>query len=144
MMVIDLHFWWYETNKLTSLQCQHIRSLDDFFLDIQMDPVEIAVVGCGCTVATEPVAEISHRWNIPQVYMYIICSGMCELITQIHQTGALEKVNVMQFLFRMVSLNDNWFYCNAVPSLTLFHTRNANYWTSYLLYSSHMHLNWHL
>ena len=49
------------------LQCQHIRSLDDFFLDIQMDPVEIAVIGCGCTVATEPVAEISHRWNIPQV-----------------------------------------------------------------------------
>jgi hypothetical protein len=106
-----------------------------------MDPVEIAVVGCGCTVATEPVAEISHRWNIPQVYMYIICSGMYKLIMQIHQTRALEKINLAQFLFRIVSLNDNRFYCNA---LTLFHALNANYWTSYLLYSSHMHLNWHL
>jgi hypothetical protein len=65
-----------------------------------MDPVEIAVVGCGCTVATEPVAEISHRWNIPQVYMYIICSGMYELIiTQIHQTGALEKSDLMHFFY---------------------------------------------
>ena len=59
-----------EHNKLTSLQCQHIRSLDNFFDDIQMDPVEIAVVGCGCTVATEPVAEISHRWSIPQVQKF--------------------------------------------------------------------------
>lgn len=49
------------------LQCQHVRALDVFFDGIQTEPVEIAVVGCGCSVATEPVAEISHRWNIPQV-----------------------------------------------------------------------------
>ena len=48
-------------------QCQHIRALDVFFDGIQIDPVEIAVVGCGCSVATGPVAEISHRWYIPQV-----------------------------------------------------------------------------
>ena len=59
---------------LTILQCQHIRSLDEFFDGIQMDPVEIAVVGCGCSVATEPVAEISHRWNIPQVCKHDIIS----------------------------------------------------------------------
>ena len=29
---------------------------------------KIAVVGCGCSPATEPVAEISHHWNISQVY----------------------------------------------------------------------------
>ena len=39
------------------LQCKHIRSLDKFFDVIQMDPVEVAVI---CSVATEPVAEISH------------------------------------------------------------------------------------
>ena len=43
------------------------RSLDTFFEGIQSDPVKLAVVGCGCSVATEPVAEISHRWNISQV-----------------------------------------------------------------------------
>ena len=33
----------------------------------------IALLGCGCSVATEPVADISHRWNITQV-------GIIELI----------------------------------------------------------------
>ena len=30
-------------------------------------PTKLAVIGCGCSVATEPVAEISHQWNISQV-----------------------------------------------------------------------------
>ena len=30
-------------------------------------PTKLAIVGCGCSVATEPVAEISHQWNISQV-----------------------------------------------------------------------------
>ena len=29
--------------------------------------MKLAVVGCGCSIATEPVAEISHQWNISQV-----------------------------------------------------------------------------
>ena len=33
--------------------------------------MKIALIGCGCSVATEPVAEISHKWNISQVqYMH--------------------------------------------------------------------------
>ena len=45
------------------------KSLDAFFDDIllQPDSVKIALIGCGCSVATEPVAEISHKWNISQV-----------------------------------------------------------------------------
>lgn len=57
---------------LHNYQCQHVRALDVFFDGIQVDPVEIAVIGCGCSVATAPVAEISHRWNIPQVRL--ICT----------------------------------------------------------------------
>ena len=49
------------------VQCHRGRSLDTFFEGIQSDPVKLAVIGCGCSVATEPVAEISHRWNISQV-----------------------------------------------------------------------------
>ena len=49
------------------VQCHRGRSLDTFFEGIQSDPVKLAVMGCGCSVATEPVAEISHRWNISQV-----------------------------------------------------------------------------
>ena len=49
------------------MQCLRSESLDQFFNGIQSQPVKLAVVGCGCSVATEPVAEISHRWNISQV-----------------------------------------------------------------------------
>ena len=50
------------------LQCTRTDSLDVFFKDTQISAVpKIAVVGCGCSVATEPVAEISHHWNITQV-----------------------------------------------------------------------------
>ena len=50
------------------LQCTRTDSLDVFFKDIQnINEPKIAVVGCGCSVATEPVAEISHHWNISQV-----------------------------------------------------------------------------
>ena len=50
------------------VQCHRGKSLDTFFEGIRSDPVKLAVVGCGCSVATEPVAEISHRWNISQVH----------------------------------------------------------------------------
>ena len=50
------------------LQCSHTDSLAAFFKDVGSGAVpKIAVIGCGCSVATEPMAEISHYWNIPQV-----------------------------------------------------------------------------
>ena len=59
------------------VQCDHIKSLDAFFSSVVYTSDSyniIALLGCGCGVATEPVAEISHRWNITQVragnYMY--------------------------------------------------------------------------
>ena len=49
------------------MQCHHVKALDAFFEGIQSSPIKLAVIGSGCSVATEPVAEISHRWNISQV-----------------------------------------------------------------------------
>lgn len=51
------------------MQCSRTKSLDIFFDEflLQPDLVKIAIIGCGCSVATEPVAEISHKWNISQV-----------------------------------------------------------------------------
>ena len=51
-------------------QCNRGRSLDVFFDEVQSEPTKIALLGCGCSVATEPVAEISHQWNISQVFIY--------------------------------------------------------------------------
>ena len=55
--------------------------MDAFFNDVQSLPVKLAVIGCGCSVATEPVAEISHRWNISQVqvasfFLFDMCIGL--------------------------------------------------------------------
>ena len=59
-------------NILVMMQCDHEIALDTYFDGIFSEsPRKLAVVGCGCSVATEPVAEISHRWNISQVYIYI-------------------------------------------------------------------------
>ena len=55
------------------LQCTRTDSLDVFFKDTQLSSVpKIAVIGCGCSIATEPVAEISHQWNITQVATYVL------------------------------------------------------------------------
>lgn len=57
------------------MQCLRGKSLDAFFEGIQSNPVKLAVVGCGCSIATEPVAEISHHWNISQVIITIVWRG---------------------------------------------------------------------
>lgn len=44
-----------------------MRSIDTFFDGIRSSLVKIAVVGCGCSVASEPIAEIVDQWNISQV-----------------------------------------------------------------------------
>ena len=49
------------------VQCHRGRSLDAFFDAIRSKVQFISVVGCGCAPATEPVAEISHQWNMSQV-----------------------------------------------------------------------------
>lgn len=48
------------------IQCLYAKSLEAFFDEIQNDPVKLAVIGCGCSVATQPVAAIASYWNIPQ------------------------------------------------------------------------------
>ena len=49
------------------LQCNRTVALDAFFKQIVQDPVKISWIGSGCSVATEPTAEISHYYNITQV-----------------------------------------------------------------------------
>ena len=50
------------------MQCSRTESLNVFFNEVQVSYVpKIAIIGCGCSTATEPVAEISHYWNISQV-----------------------------------------------------------------------------
>ena len=55
------------TRIILHLQCNRTVALDAFFQQILQDPVKISWIGSGCSVATEPTAEISHYYNITQV-----------------------------------------------------------------------------
>ena len=80
--------------------------MDAFFDEIAFDPVKLFIVGCGCSVASEPVAEISHRWNISQVINY--------------KEVAYSEIFVSAQLFK------HW-YLNLKPSLEeghMYHTKH--------------------
>jgi len=49
------------------VQCEHTTALDALHDGVLHPPTKIAVVGAGCSVATEPTAEISHYYNLIQV-----------------------------------------------------------------------------
>ena len=57
------------------LQCARNVSLEEFFADIRSQPpARLFVIGCGCSIATEPVAEISHFWEVVMVSSTYECS----------------------------------------------------------------------
>jgi len=42
--------------------------LDAFFGEaLDAGPVNIALLGCGCSIATKAVAEVVHYWKLSQV-----------------------------------------------------------------------------
>ena len=53
------------------MQCHRTTALDSLFTQLREGPTKIAVIGAGCSVATEATAEVSHYYNITQVYNYI-------------------------------------------------------------------------
>ena len=58
----------YYTLRLDSyFQCNRTESLEALFSQILYKPTKLAVIGSGCSVATEPTAEVSHFYNISHV-----------------------------------------------------------------------------
>ena len=53
-------------------QCNRTVSLGAFHTQIINPPTKIAAIGSGCSIATEPSAEISHFYNITQVAIHDI------------------------------------------------------------------------
>ena len=50
------------------MQCDETRSLSLFFATVaEANPAVLGVLGAGCSVASEAVAQIIHHWNISQV-----------------------------------------------------------------------------
>ena len=42
-------------------------SLNALFSQLFSEPMKLGIVGSGCSVATEPTAEVSHYFNLTQV-----------------------------------------------------------------------------
>ena len=55
----------------TQHQCNRTVALNAFFKQIISGPVKMAVIGSGCSPATEPTAEVSHYYNITHVRKYM-------------------------------------------------------------------------
>ena len=49
------------------LQCNMTKAIQEFHKVVTTDSSVMAVVGCGCSSATEEVAKISQLWNVPVV-----------------------------------------------------------------------------
>ena len=49
------------------LQCNRNVALDSFFNQFRHSPTKVGWMGSGCSVATEPTAELSQFINITQV-----------------------------------------------------------------------------
>ena len=50
-----------------ALQCNNTVAFSALFDQILHKPTKVALIGSGCSVATEPTAEVSQFYNITQV-----------------------------------------------------------------------------
>ena len=67
------------------MQCTRKGALTTFFTHLFEPPEEIAVIGAGCSVASEAVAEIVDYYNLTMVEMKLFVTSyqyVCILIVQ--------------------------------------------------------------
>ena len=89
-------------------QCARTRSLNLFFTTVvDPNPPVLGLLGCGCSVASEPVAEIIHHWNISQVCMHDI---VVPVLDQVH-VHRWSWVYVCSWSFILIIINEGYRYC---------------------------------
>jgi hypothetical protein len=54
-------------SKPIVIQCDRTTSLQAVHTELLQPPTKIGIIGSGCSVATEPSAEVSHHYNLTQV-----------------------------------------------------------------------------
>ena len=96
----NMHTWLCTTKS----QCNRTVALDAFFKQIVQYPIKIGWIGSGCSVATEPTAEVSYHYNITQVqscdgkglcswghpwYSYFILSSMSRWRWHFHACSSM-------------------------------------------------------
>ena len=48
-------------------QCNRTIAFNALFNQMLLEPTKVALIGSGCSVATEPTAEVSQFYNVTQV-----------------------------------------------------------------------------
>ena len=73
-------YMWLMDFHVFCMQCSRTTALDVFFEQIlsETEYQKLAVIGAGCSLATEPTAEISHQFNITQVCV-CVCVCVCDI-----------------------------------------------------------------
>ena len=63
-------------------------ALNALHTELLQPPTKIGVIGSGCSLATEPTAQISHFYNISHVSMIIenFCPGYCGIVLKYSNT----------------------------------------------------------
>ena len=51
----------------TIIQCDRTTALQAVHTELLQPPTKIGIIGSGCSVATEPSAEVSRYYNLTQV-----------------------------------------------------------------------------
>ena len=81
--------------SLTMMQCNHSVALKSFFHQVVWnEPVKLALIGAGCSVATEPTADISHFYNITQVLFTVRNTLLDSCWSRAHKNGRLKEERV--------------------------------------------------
>ena len=76
-------------SSIIYLQCDRNVALNSFFNQLHHSPTKVGWVGSGCSLATEPTAELTQFINITQVY-YVVTD---EFITLIYMHAAAPDMN---------------------------------------------------
>ena len=57
----------YSTQHGAYIQCDRATALQAVHVELLQPPTKIGIIGSGCSVATEPTAEVSRYYNLTQV-----------------------------------------------------------------------------
>jgi len=82
-------------NYVLFMQCERQTALTSFLKNISIGNDKLAVIGCGCSIATVAVAEVSWLWNITQVSRLLLDPYPHSHTVQLH---IVNYNNVISFL----------------------------------------------
>ena len=99
------------------VQCKRTSSLDTFFDEINVPPKKVFVLGCGCSTATEPVAEISHFWEV----IHVSLPGRCGYCKVVKYVGLGKSKLIMNCVCTRRKLPNHFLFAFSIVTVHIFY-----------------------